>query len=86
MRVLSEAGIYHPDLNLNNCIVREEDGTIEVFVIDFDRARVRETSLRGRLRRRMLRRLERSARRLEPERQVIGTDELNAFRDACWNP
>jgi hypothetical protein len=84
VRVLCEAGIYHPDLNLNNCIVREEDGTIEVFIVDFDRARVRKGALGGMLRRRTLRRLERSARKLDPERKVIGTDELKALRDACW--
>lgn len=85
VRTLFEAGIYHPDLNLNNCLVREEDGIIEVFVVDFDRARVRKTALGSVLRRRTLRRVERSARKLDPERKVLGAEEMNALRDACWS-
>jgi 3-deoxy-D-manno-octulosonic acid kinase len=85
VRTLCEAGIYHPDLNLNNCIVREKDGDIEVFVVDFDRARVRKTSLGSMLRRRTLRRVERSARKLDPDRRVLGSEELSALRDACWS-
>jgi hypothetical protein len=34
-------------------------------------------------RRRTLKRIERSARRLDPERKVVGTAELRALREAC---
>ena len=83
LRVLCEAGIYHPDLNLNNYIVREEEGNLKIFIVDFDRARMRQTALGATLRRRALRRIERSARRLDPERRVVGVDELRALRGAC---
>jgi len=83
VRALWEAGVYHPDLNLNNCIVREEDGGLQVFVVDFDRARVRQTALGEAPRQRVLRRLERSARKLDPEGKVVGAEELCALRKAC---
>jgi len=86
LRVLCDAGIYHPDLNLNNYIVREEEGDVKIFIVDFDRARVKRTALGATLRRRTLRRIERSARRLDPERRVVGTGELRALREACGSP
>ena len=83
VRVLQDAGIYHPDLNLSNCIVRDEGGRVQVFVVDLDRAGARSGALPRFQRRRMLRRLERSVRKLDPYGEVLAAADLAALRDAC---
>jgi 3-deoxy-D-manno-octulosonic acid kinase len=83
VRALQDAGIYHPDLTLNNCLVRDEGGTFAAFVVDLDRARAMRGALGARLRQRMVRRLERSARKLDPEGKVVGADTLRVLREAC---
>lgn len=60
IRSMHEAGIYHHDLNMHNILVDESE---TVFIIDFDRARIRE-SLAMRERVANLRRLLRSGRKL----------------------
>jgi 3-deoxy-D-manno-octulosonic acid kinase len=67
------AGVAHPDLNLRNLLVR---GT-EVYLLDFDRARVYPGPVPGCQRERDLLRLARSARKL---RAPVGRDGWAAFR------
>lgn len=63
--VMHGAGIEHPDLNLRNFLVREgEGGRLEVWLLDFDRARARERALTTQERAPSLHRLGRSARKL----------------------
>ena len=60
IRSMHDAGIYHHDLNMHNILVNESE---TVFIIDFDRARIRRTlGMRERIAN--LRRLLRSGRKL----------------------
>ena len=60
IRAMHNAGIHHHDLNMHNILVDEEE---TVFIIDFDRARIRKNlGTRGRIAN--LRRLLRSGRKL----------------------
>jgi 3-deoxy-D-manno-octulosonic acid kinase len=83
---LWHAGIYHPDLNLLNCVVRREGGDVEAYIVDFDRARLAAAGEGEALRERMLRRLERSARKLDPTGGIISGRDLQALRDAAETP
>jgi 3-deoxy-D-manno-octulosonic acid kinase len=60
VRTMHDAGIEHRDLNLGNLLMRGAGATAEVFVVDLDAARLAEGPLPFVLRRRALRRLERS--------------------------
>ncbi len=73
LRRFHERGVYHADLSAGNVLVGAEG----VFLIDFDRARIRK---RGRWMQRNLDRLERSARKL------AGAERWAAPRwQACWS-
>ncbi len=61
VRVMHDAGVEHPDLNLGNLLVRTREGAPpEAFVVDLDRARLRDGPLPVRKRRAALLRMERS--------------------------
>lgn len=63
VRRMHDAGLYHPDLNLKNVLVRWSGKGPEAFLVDLDRARFyREITFR--LRRKNLWRLARSAEKL----------------------
>ncbi|HEX7242091.1 MAG TPA: lipopolysaccharide kinase InaA family protein, partial [Longimicrobiaceae bacterium] len=68
------AGVAHPDLNLRNLLVRGA----EVYLLDFDRARVYPGPVPGCQRERDLLRLARSARKL---RAPVGPDGWEALRE-----
>ena len=68
------AGVAHPDLNLRNLLVRGG----EVYLLDFDRARVYPGPVPGCQRERDLLRLARSARKL---RAPVGAGGWAAFRE-----
>lgn len=68
------AGVAHPDLNLRNLLVRHTD----VYLLDFDRARVYPGPVPGCQRERDLLRLARSARKL---RAPVGAAGWAAFRE-----
>jgi len=77
MGLMHATGVAHPDLNLRNLLVAGDLGA-EVYLIDFDRADVGVSAVpRGR-RERDLRRLARSARKLEV---IVSPGEWAAFRD-----
>lgn len=62
LRRLHEAGLWHPDLNLKNILIRPDAGADGALVLDLDRARLRPR-IGGRARRRMVDRFWRSARK-----------------------
>ena len=62
IRKIHDAGIYHRDLNMNNLFVVEDGESI--YVLDFDRAKISD-KVGLRKRKGNLRRLLRSARKLE---------------------
>lgn len=75
---LHGAGVVHPDLNLGNILVDAEHASI----VDLDRARITRAAVPPRLRRQSLRRLERSARKLDPSTTIIDAAVLRSFHDA----
>lgn len=89
------AGITHPDLNLRNVLVRKGDADAaraEVYLIDFDRARIGAGPVAEAARAAELRRLARSARKLGVP---LGRGEVAALREgygpdwplpADWRP
>jgi 3-deoxy-D-manno-octulosonic acid kinase len=74
---LHAAGVAHADLNLTNVVV----GGGAAAVIDLDRARLAPGPLSAFARRRSLRRLARSARKLDPAGTLVDADVVRAFRD-----
>lgn len=81
IRTLHDAGISHPDLNLNNCLVRARGEPQDVFIIDLDRCQARTLPLDPTMRRGALRRLERSARKLDPGGLFAGPEEIKALHE-----
>jgi 3-deoxy-D-manno-octulosonic acid kinase len=73
------SGVAHPDLNLRNLlVVDEDDGSATVYLLDFDRARVSPDPVSPRRRAADLRRLARSVRKLAAP---VGADGWAAFRE-----
>ncbi len=72
-------GIYHADLNLKNILVRNENGEVGIYLIDFDRARLYPQEIPSLQADRNLRRLLRSVRKLDPQRQYISEEDWAAF-------
>jgi 3-deoxy-D-manno-octulosonic acid kinase len=79
LRLLHDAGATHPDLNLNNVLVRERDGRPDVLLLDFDRAQIPLASVEGAA---DFRRLRRSARKLDPEGVVVSAADLDLIERA----
>lgn len=77
-RLLHDAGVIHPDLNLQNYLVRRGAAGREVLIIDFDRARLARPSSRDR--QVAFERLCRSMRKLDPEASVLTLGCVEAFR------
>jgi len=78
---MHRAGVSHADLNLTN-LVAPARGTVEVTVLDFDRARLASGPLGPRARRRNLRRLARSLHKLDPGGHLAAAEEVAAFHAA----
>jgi len=78
---MHDAGIVHADLNLKNLLVKDPLGDPQVFIVDFDKARVLEhVSLRRRLKN--LIRLDRSIVKWPEARQQVSiSDRLRLWRD-----
>jgi len=75
VRKMHDAGLFHADLQLKNILVRHTSENIEVFFIDLDKSAIRN-SLPERLRAANLRRLNRSAVKIQqahalPEGSII---------------
>jgi hypothetical protein len=77
-RLLHDRGAVHPDLNLQNYLVRRQRDTVEVFIIDCDRVRLRTATAADR--RAAFERLCRSIRRLDPTSAVITFGCVEALR------
>lgn len=68
-RRLHDAGAVHPDLNLQNYLVRRGPAGREVLIIDFDRVRLGPVSVRDR--QAAFERICRSIRRLDPTSEIM---------------
>jgi 3-deoxy-D-manno-octulosonic acid kinase len=74
------AGVEHPDLNLRNVLVSDD---ARAFLIDLDRALVRDRPVSGAARAAMVERLHRSRRKLETRYgSKASAEELAAFDEA----
>ena len=77
-RRLHDAGAVHPDLNLQNYLVRRGTSGREVMIIDFDQVRLASVSARDR--QAAFARLCRSIRRLDPQSAVLTLGCVEALR------
>jgi hypothetical protein len=68
---IHQAGLFHADLNLCNLFVARNGERLSVVVLDLDKARFYPRPLGPALRRANLRRLLRSARRLDPGERFL---------------
>jgi len=82
---LHDAGVVHADLNLHNVLV-DGRGEQVTAIVDFDRARLCDGPLGRTGRRRSLRRLHRSLRKLDPDGALYTADDLAAFHVAYGRP
>jgi len=63
---MHDKGLFHADLNLHNLMVTQRGESFAVLILDLDKARLYDGSLRPALRRANARRLLRSVRKLDP--------------------
>ncbi len=78
---IHRAGLIHPDLNLRNILVKWTSPEPAAFILDLEKCRL--ATLRRLRRRRMLARLQRSAKRFEAQRAgSISAEEWRAFWEA----
>lgn len=77
-RQLHDAGAIHPDLNLQNYLVRRTAAGVEAWVVDLDRLRFGR--IRPRTRAAAFARICRSMRRLDPDSAVLTLACVEAFR------
>ncbi len=68
---MHRAGLFHADLNLNNLFVETGREALAVTILDLDKARLLNRPLPPAMRRRNLRRLRRSIRKLDPEQRYF---------------
>ena len=78
VRRLHDAGALHPDLNLQNVLIRRAARGVEAWLIDLDG--VRFTTVTARHRQAAFARICRSMRKLDPESAVLTLDCVEAFR------
>jgi len=78
LAAMHDAGVSHPDVNLRNLLVAEREGAPEVWLLDFDKARVYAGPVTRTRRATDLRRLARSARKLRVD---IGPDGWAALQE-----
>jgi len=82
VRLMHDVGVCHADLNMRNLLVRFDSPEVEVFIIDFDKARLFERAVPSPYRRRNLERLLRSVRKLDPSRRCVSDEAWSAFLSA----
>jgi tRNA A-37 threonylcarbamoyl transferase component Bud32 len=77
-RSLHDAGAVHPDLNLQNYLVRRTASGFDAWVIDLDRVRFERVT--AATRRAAFERICRSIRKLDPESAIMTLACVEAFR------
>jgi 3-deoxy-D-manno-octulosonic acid kinase len=85
LRDLHDAGLDHPDLNLGNILVITRSYGRRIAFVDLDRARLRGRPLGLAARRHCLRRLRRSARKLDPSGRLLSQRELGRLEESYWS-
>lgn len=86
LRDLHDAGLNHPDLNLQNVLVVARSYGPRLVFVDLDRARLSAVPLGVAARRRALRRLRRSATKLDPRGERLSSEMLDRLEALYWRP
>jgi len=84
MRRVHDAGLDHPDLNLGNVLWIPRSFGSRLAFVDLDRARLHGGPLGVTARRRCLRRLRRSAAKLDPGGRLFSAAALDRLEDLYW--
>jgi 3-deoxy-D-manno-octulosonic acid kinase len=84
LRQLHDAGLDHPDINLGNVLWIPRSYGPRLAFVDLDRARLRVGPLGVAGRRRCLRRLRRSAAKLDPGGRLLSTAALDRLEEIYW--
>jgi 3-deoxy-D-manno-octulosonic acid kinase len=84
LRQLHDAGLSHPDLNLGNVLVVARSYGPRLAFVDLDRARLSARPLGTAARRRSLRRLRRSATKLDPTGRLLSSQALDRLERMYW--
>ena len=82
LRLMHASGIDHADLNLRNILVLDGAPGPEIFIIDFDKARLFDGAVPAARGRRNLRRLRRSVDKLDRERVRVRPQDWEVLVDA----
>ena len=85
LREVHDAGLTHPDLNLENVLVVSRSYGPRIVFVDLDRARL-GAPLGTAARRRGLRRLRRSAAKLDPGGRFLSATALDGIEALYWEP
>jgi 3-deoxy-D-manno-octulosonic acid kinase len=86
LRQLHDAGLDHPDLNLGNVLWIPRSYGPRLAFVDLDRARLLVGPLGLTGRRRCLRRLRRSAAKLDPGGRLLSAAALDRLEEIYWAP
>jgi 3-deoxy-D-manno-octulosonic acid kinase len=81
VRRLHREGVYHDDLNLKNILLRREREGLKSYIIDFDKATLFLGPLPAAIAQRNIKRLRRSARKLDPAGRYISETHWREFLD-----
>ena len=79
VRTMHRCGIDHSDLNLKNILLRREVGHWRAYIIDLDKSRLYSNAAPAARAEKNLARLERSIRKLDPERRFISPADWQLF-------
>lgn len=79
VRAMHREGVYHADLNLKNILIQPNPGGVEAYVIDLDKAKLFLGKLPPQLANKNLKRLLRSALKLDPERRFLSAASWGKF-------
>jgi 3-deoxy-D-manno-octulosonic acid kinase len=84
LRRIHDAGLNHPDLNLGNILVVSHTGREQMVFVDLDRAVLGGAPLGPSPRARALRRLRRSAAKLDPAGRWVSSLDLDRMEGLYW--
>ena len=73
---MHEKGVFHGDLNLHNLFVSTAGDQFSIVILDFDKSRLYPKPLSHPMRRRNLKRLARSMRKLDPSARYLDAKAL----------
>ena len=82
LRMMHASGIDHADLNLRNILVLHTTPSPEIYIIDFDKARLYQGPVPAARARRNLRRLLRSVNKLDRERASVRPRDWDCLLEA----